>query len=228
MLLSGIAPKIVVIPSFRAASSEMEEILSALGITKVRSGWDRGIQEETIMKCYVLATCINTDEITWCTPGSALLSFGFFASKMVDSIKSEVLNFVDTMEPLVCHYVKKDGYHFYAQKIGLKWYAMATDIDLTDKQLLYLGHNLITKGVDPNLVAKDLETYTKDAVIEKIQEELSQVRTTMHSNIEKILERGEKIETLVDKTENLQDTSFRFRHETEELNRCWPTFCTLL
>jgi pyoverdine/dityrosine biosynthesis protein Dit1 len=41
----------------------------------------------------------------------------------------------------------------------------------------------------------------KNDKIAKVQEEISQVKDVMIRNIDKVLERGEKIELLVDKTE---------------------------
>ena len=39
------------------------------------------------------------------------------------------------------------------------------------------------------------------------------------TNIEKVLERGEKIEILVDKTYNLNNSTFAFRNRTTELRK---------
>ena len=41
----------------------------------------------------------------------------------------------------------------------------------------------------------------------------------MVENIEKILERGDKIELLVDKTATMQDSAFHFRKQSKRLRR---------
>lgn len=40
-----------------------------------------------------------------------------------------------------------------------------------------------------------------------------QVRNVMIENIDKVLDRGERLELLVDKTENMQGNTFRFRKQ---------------
>ncbi|KAH1225197.1 Vesicle-associated membrane protein 714 [Glycine max] len=46
-----------------------------------------------------------------------------------------------------------------------------------------------------------------------------QIRTIMVDNIEKILERGDRIELLVDKTATMQDSAFHFRKQSKRLRR---------
>lgn len=41
-----------------------------------------------------------------------------------------------------------------------------------------------------------------------------QVRNVMIQNIDKVLERGDRLETLVDKTANMQNNAFRFKKQT--------------
>lgn len=41
----------------------------------------------------------------------------------------------------------------------------------------------------------------------------------MVDNIEKILERGDRIELLVDKTATMQDNTFRFRKQSKRLSQ---------
>ena len=58
---------------------------------------------------------------------------------------------------------------------------------------------------------------------------LVQVRTITVDNIEKILERGDKIELLVDKTATMQDSAFHFRKQSKRLRRAlWMKNAKLL
>lgn len=52
----------------------------------------------------------------------------------------------------------------------------------------------------------------------------------MVQNIERVLERGEKIELLVDKTENLNAQAFRFKKQSTNLRRAmwWKNFKVVL
>lgn len=56
-----------------------------------------------------------------------------------------------------------------------------------------------------------------------------QIRTIMVDNIEKILERGDRIELLVDKTATMQDGAFHFRKQSKRLRRAlWMKNAKLL
>lgn len=56
-----------------------------------------------------------------------------------------------------------------------------------------------------------------------------QVRTIMVDNIEKILERGDRIELLVDKTSTMQDGAFHFKKQSKRLRRAlWMKNAKLL
>lgn len=56
----------------------------------------------------------------------------------------------------------------------------------------------------------------------KVKQEVSQVKNIMLDNIERVLDRGEKIELLVDKTENLRSQADTFHRTGRQLrNRMW-------
>mmetsp|Transcript_19667 Transcript_19667/g.62553 ORF Transcript_19667/g.62553 Transcript_19667/m.62553 type:complete len:181 (+) Transcript_19667:239-781(+) len=55
--------------------------------------------------------------------------------------------------------------------------------------------------------------------ITRVNREIDEVRSVMVSNIDKVLERGEKIELLVDKTDHLQNDAFTFRRRSRQLRR---------
>jgi len=59
----------------------------------------------------------------------------------------------------------------------------------------------------------------KDDKIHKVQQDLNSVKDTMVLNIEKVLERGEKIELLVEKTEILDQHAFKFKKGATQLRR---------
>ncbi|THU45473.1 hypothetical protein C4D60_Mb02t18300 [Musa balbisiana] len=53
----------------------------------------------------------------------------------------------------------------------------------------------------------------------KVQDQVSEVKGVMMENIEKVLDRGEKIELLVDKTENLRSQAQDFRQQGTKMRR---------
>lgn len=67
------------------------------------------------------------------------------------------------------------------------------------------------------VMSQQMEYYSSDPNADRINRlkgEMSQVRNVMIENIDKVLERGDRLELLVDKTENLQGNTFRFRKQT--------------
>ncbi|KAK2380072.1 hypothetical protein P8452_36388 [Trifolium repens] len=55
--------------------------------------------------------------------------------------------------------------------------------------------------------------------LNRVRGEVGEIRTIMVDNIEKVLERGDRIELLVDKTATMQDSSFHFRKQSKRLRR---------
>ena len=63
----------------------------------------------------------------------------------------------------------------------------------------------------------------------QVLEKWVQIRTIMVENIEKILERGDRIELLVDKTATMQDGAFHFKKQSKRLRRAlWMKNAKLL
>ncbi|KAJ3089311.1 Vesicle-associated membrane protein [Quaeritorhiza haematococci] len=63
-------------------------------------------------------------------------------------------------------------------------------------------------------IASQMEFYSSNVNadrIRQVQGEIEQVKDVMVHNIERVLERGERIEILVDKTDNLNQASFAFK-----------------
>ena len=63
-------------------------------------------------------------------------------------------------------------------------------------------------------------------VINRVRGEVSEVKNIMVENIERVLDRGEKIELLIDKTDQLQGDAFQFRRNTRKLKSemWWKNF----
>ena len=58
--------------------------------------------------------------------------------------------------------------------------------------------------------------------ISRVRNQLEEVKGVMVQNIEKVLERGEKIELLVDKTDKLNNAAFKFEKQSKRLkNAMW-------
>ncbi|KAK4756440.1 hypothetical protein SAY87_006567 [Trapa incisa] len=67
------------------------------------------------------------------------------------------------------------------------------------------------------VLSQQIEHYSNDPNADRINRlkgEMSQVRSVMINNIDKVLDRGERLELLVDKTANLQGNTIRFRKQS--------------
>lgn len=65
--------------------------------------------------------------------------------------------------------------------------------------------------------------------LNRVRGEVGEIRTIMVDNIEKILERGDRIELLIDKTGTMQDNAFHFRKQSKRLRRAlWMKNAKLL
>ncbi|KAM7492959.1 hypothetical protein LguiB_027568 [Lonicera macranthoides] len=66
------------------------------------------------------------------------------------------------------------------------------------------------------VLSQQMDYYSNDPNADRINRlkgEMSQVRNTMIENIDKVLDRGDRLELLVDKTANFQGNTFRFRKQ---------------
>ncbi|CCE61856.1 hypothetical protein TPHA_0B01840 [Tetrapisispora phaffii CBS 4417] len=78
-----------------------------------------------------------------------------------------------------------------------------------------------------NLKFKELEIYINkyqdpsqaDAIM-KVQQELDETKIVLHKTIENVLQRGEKLDNLVDKSESLTASSKMFYKQAKKTNSC--------
>ncbi|KAF9108168.1 Vesicle-associated membrane protein [Mortierella sp. AM989] len=71
-------------------------------------------------------------------------------------------------------------------------------------------------------IAKQMEYFSTNPDADRIKHvkgEIEQVKDVMVQNIERVLERGERIELLVDKTDNLNQQAFVFKRRSTMLKR---------
>mmetsp|Transcript_17928 Transcript_17928/g.43317 ORF Transcript_17928/g.43317 Transcript_17928/m.43317 type:complete len:212 (-) Transcript_17928:26-661(-) len=69
---------------------------------------------------------------------------------------------------------------------------------------------------------KQMEHYSSSGEadkIDRVKADMDDVKNVMVDNIEKVLKRGEKIELLVDKTDNLNQQSIRFKKHSNQLKQ---------
>ncbi|KZV33874.1 Vesicle-associated membrane protein [Dorcoceras hygrometricum] len=66
---------------------------------------------------------------------------------------------------------------------------------------------------------QQMEFFSSNPSADTLNRVRGEVRTIMVDNIDKILERGDRIELLVDKTATMQDSSFHFRKQSKRLRQ---------
>ncbi|GLJ43208.1 hypothetical protein SUGI_0897020 [Cryptomeria japonica] len=75
------------------------------------------------------------------------------------------------------------------------------------------------------VLSQQIDYYSNDPNADKINRirgEMSQVRNVMVENIDKVLERGDRLELLVDKTANIQGNTFKFKKQARRFkNSMW-------
>jgi len=63
----------------------------------------------------------------------------------------------------------------------------------------------------------NIEYRTDDEKIEDIRRTIDGVKLTMSDNIDRILDRGEQLDILIDKSDNLNESSFNFKRRARHL-----------
>jgi len=132
--------------------------------------------------------------------------------------------------PFLCHtYVRADGlagvvvaekdyppriafalisktFSDYESKVGAKWKEVDKDLDQ-----------------EPEFMATELARYqdpTAADQIAKIQKDLDTVKDVMQQNIEQVLKRGETLESLMDRSNDLSTVSVQFYRKAKATNSC--------
>lgn len=80
---------------------------------------------------------------------------------------------------------------------------------------------------NPSLQFSELDSYLKkyqdpsqaDSIM-KVQQELDETKIVLHKTIESVLQRGEKLDSLVDKSEALSSSSRMFYKQAKKTNSC--------
>lgn len=81
------------------------------------------------------------------------------------------------------------------------------------------------KPVMRRLMSQATSSYGDEKIV-AVRSELDQAKQIMEKNIDKAIDRGEKLSILVDKSENVKSRAVTFQHKTKELkNQFWCERC---
>eukprot|EP00002_Diphylleia_rotans_P017554 TRINITY_DN3407_c0_g4_i1.p1 TRINITY_DN3407_c0_g4~~TRINITY_DN3407_c0_g4_i1.p1 ORF type:complete len:219 (-),score=60.15 TRINITY_DN3407_c0_g4_i1:110-766(-) len=87
------------------------------------------------------------------------------------------------------------------------------------------GKSAIAFGMNEEfsrVLQRQMDHFSNNPSADKISQvrgDIEEVRSAMVQNIEKVLQRGEKLDLLVDKTENLNQQAFKFKKQSTKLKR---------
>ncbi|KAI7879889.1 vesicle-associated membrane protein 713-like protein [Lichtheimia hyalospora FSU 10163] len=129
------------------------------------------------------------------------------------------------------HYICEDGitYMCMADNSFGRRIPFAFLQDIKEKFLSTYGKDRVMNARTPyglnefsRVLAKQMEYFSSNAGSDRLKQvhgEIEQVKDVMVHNIERVLERGERIELLVDKTDNLNQQAFAFKKRSTQLKR---------
>lgn len=81
----------------------------------------------------------------------------------------------------------------------------------------------VDQGLEPEFLAETMKEWqdpNSADKLTKIQKNLDEIKDVMHKNIEEILKRGETLDSLMDKSQDLSASSKMFYHKAKDQNKC--------
>lgn len=141
----------------------------------------------------------------------------FFGKTIVERLPKDITQMCVTEEIYRCYIYQREGYccllisdQEYPERVATKVCRdVATQATLQNIDQGGLQETL-TRSQDPTLVNQ----------LHHIQSELEDVRELLHKSMESILERGEKLENLVQRSEELSASSKMFYRSARKTNSC--------
>ncbi|QSL65636.1 hypothetical protein MERGE_002949 [Pneumocystis wakefieldiae] len=95
-------------------------------------------------------------------------------------------------------------------------FSLCDIFELPSSSFSFFSHE-ISKKIDAIMNNQDEMIMVDMARV--VHKEIEQVKSAMMENIERVLERGERIELLVDRTQNMNETAFTFSKRSTYLRR---------
>jgi len=83
------------------------------------------------------------------------------------------------------------------------------------------------QDLEPNWLIADVAKFQepdKADKISQIQKNLDDIKDIMHRNIDEVLKRGETIDSLMDKSQDLSAASLKFYKQAKKTNQCCKSY----
>jgi len=109
----------------------------------------------------------------------------------------------------------------YPARVAFTYLAkQMSDFESTQPSWKYLT---IDQSTEPATMTADITKFQNPSEADKltkIQQNLDEITGVMHKNIEEVLKRGENLDTLMDKSEDLSAASKTFYKQAKKTNQC--------
>ncbi|KAI7846867.1 vesicle-associated membrane protein [Circinella umbellata] len=157
-------------------------------------------------------------------------NFGTVTQAILEKIPPNNSKLTYVYDRYLFHYICEDGiiYMCMADDSFGRRIPFAFLQDLKEKFLSTYGKERALQSPSYGLqefsrvMAKQMDYFSTNPSSDRLKQvhgEIEQVKDVMVHNIERVLERGERIELLVDKTDNLNQQAFAFKKRSTQLKR---------
>jgi hypothetical protein len=158
----------------------------------------------------------------------------FFSANPLDEIEKDIIpQFYLSFLPNKIYYFQSNEKHCYikalTEKSEISLILSKKEIDISEA--IHLFNNIDTVHNKPSVkttlddIFKNPYSYAgKDILIAEISKDLEEIKNITLENINKLINRGELIEDLQERTKKLVVESAVFRDDAKKLNRCCKIF----
>jgi len=178
----------------------------------------------------IIYSCVANRDIILAEYGSKQGTFTQVVKRILEQIPNEDNKLSYSFEKLYFHYIVSEGITYLCiadENFGRRIpFAYLDDIrERFKSQYRERAKATIPMAMQSDfsrVLLKQMEFYSNNTNADRIlqlRKDLSDVKDIMVSNIDKIIDRGQKIDILVDKTENLTAESVTFKKKAVELKR---------
>lgn len=156
-------------------------------------------------------------------------SSAIFADNEYAGLDASVMNLPEKLLENRMHSFTTDTeYHYFMKSQSGHIIALSSKKKITTNELTHLFLNINYILVKPDIVKVSLENvlinpfgYTgRDILAGKVEAEIDGIKQIMWNNLEKVMDRGQRLEELQAKTLVLEQTSIDFVNRTKKLNAC--------
>jgi len=182
-----------------------------------------------------LASVSDLSAFNYFTRGSIQEHLTFAARTVIQRTKPGTRQTVGLTEnPFLVHtYVRYDG--LAGVVVTQKDYAVRVAYSLLNKMMTDYEERYAQAwkqasadgSEEPDFMKRDIQLYQNPAEADKltqIQKNLDDIKDIMHKNIEEVLNRGETLDALMDRSEDLSATSLTFYKQAKKQNQCCKAY----